>query len=247
VLSYLRAELKGLLDLVLPPSCPLCGGVLNVGPATAFCPDCLDDFPFLEHSRCPRCALPYPLVSGSDHLCEACLRAEPPFERVECLGLYGGGLREAIRRFKFHGAVHFDRAFARLLAAKLEEFRRSYRPEVLVAVPLHRQRLRSRTYNQSLLLARELGRFWRLPAPARLLRRIRPGLQQQGLTGEQRRRNLKGAFALHGKLDGERVLLVDDVLTTGATARECSTALLAGGASRVAVAVLARARLEKLQ
>jgi ComF family protein len=107
--------------------------------------------------------------------------------------------------------------------------------------------LRSRTYNQSLLLARELGRFWRLPAPARLLRRIRPGLQQQGLTGEQRRRNLKGAFALHGKLDGERVLLVDDVLTTGATARECSTALLAGGASRVAVAVLARARLEKLQ
>jgi ComF family protein len=247
VLSFLRAELRGLFNLLLPPSCPLCGRVLAAGPATAFCPDCLAQFSPLDSPRCPRCALPYLPASGSDHLCEACIRKEPPFERVDCLGLYDGGLREAIHRFKFQGAVHLDRAFGRLLAEQLANLRQSFDPELIIAVPLHRQRLRARTYNQSLLLARELGRCWRLPVPVRLLRRVRPALQQQGLTGEQRRRNLKGAFALHGRLRGERVLLVDDVLTTGTTARECASTLLAGGASRVAVAVLGRARLQKLQ
>lgn len=247
MLSFLRAELRGLFDLLLPPCCPLCGTLLKSGVGDAFCPACLDAFAPLDSACCPRCALPYPLPSGSDHLCEACLRHEPPFVWTCCLGLYEAKLREAVHAFKFHGKVHFDRPLARLLAARLETVRQDYRPDLLIAVPLHRQRLRARTYNQSLLLARELGRFWRLPAPARLLRRVRPTHSQQGLSGDDRRRNLKGAFALTQKLAGQRVLLVDDVLTTGATARECAATLLAGGASSVAVAVLARARLQKLQ
>jgi len=103
-------------------------------------------------------------------------------------------------------------------------------------------RLRERTYNQSLLLARVLGRHWQLPVASRLLLRSRPTLPQQGLPAEERRRNLRGAFALRRELEGERVLLLDDVLTTGATARECARVLLAGGAGEVAVAVLGRAR-----
>jgi len=246
VLSWLRAELSGLLNLLLPPCCPLCGGTLEAGPASSFCSACLAGFPSPGGSCCPRCALPYPLPSGSNHLCEACLRREPPFLYTRCLGLYDGGLRDAIQRFKFNGAVHLDRPLARLLATEIQDVYDSFRPELLVAVPLHRQRLRARTYNQSLLLARELGRQWRLPAPSRLLRRVRATLPQQGLAAEERRSHLKGAFGLSGRLEGERVLLVDDVFTTGATARECAATLLAGGASQVAVAVLARARLRRL-
>jgi ComF family protein len=115
-------------------------------------------------------------------------------------------------------------------------------PELLIPVPLHYSRLRERTYNQALLLARVLGRRWRLQVLPRLLVRSRPTPQQQGLKAEVRRQNLKGAFALNQKLNGERVLLIDDVVTTGATVRECSRVLLEGGAGEVVVAVLARAR-----
>jgi ComF family protein len=195
----------------------------------------------LDGASCPRCALPYPLPAGSDHLCEACLRQPPPFQWVRCLGLYEDGLAEAVQRFKYQGAIGLDRPLARLLADVLSLDRDTFRPHLLVAVPLHRRRLQARGYNQSLLLARELGRRWQVPAPARLLRRIRFTPSQQGLDAAARRRNLKGAFALSRELDGERVLLIDDVLTTGATARECARTLLDGGAGQVAVAVLARA------
>jgi ComF family protein len=160
---------------------------------------------------------------------------------VVAAGVYAGTLREAVHRFKFGGALALDRPLGGLLAARLAAEMPLWRPELVVPVPLHRRRLGERTYNQSLLLARELARQWRVAVPARLLLRTRPTPPQQGLTAAQRRRNLKGAFALRRPLGGERVLLVDDVLTTGATARECARMLLAGGAGEVAVAVLARA------
>jgi ComF family protein len=130
---------------------------------------------------------------------------------------------------------------AGLLATVLERDG-SLRPDLLIPVPLHYSRLRERTYNQALLLARVLGRRWRQPVLPRLLVRSRPTPQQQGLKAEVRRQNLKGAFALNRQLNGERVLLIDDVVTTGATVRECSRVLLEGGAGEVVVAVLARAR-----
>jgi ComF family protein len=149
-------------------------------------------------------------------------------------------LRAAVQRFKYEGAIVLDRPLAGLLAKVLEED--ALRPDLIIPVPLHYSRLRERTYNQALLLARVLGRRWRLPVLPRLLVRSRPTPQQQGLKAEVRRKNLKGAFALNRKLNGERVLLIDDVVTTGATVRECSRVLIEGGAGEVSVAVLARAR-----
>jgi ComF family protein len=237
----LRAEFRGLLDLLLPPACPLCGSASGGGPPSFFCTACLSGIHLLGSPFCPRCALPYATEEGSDHLCESCLRDDPPFSRVFALGIYEETLRKAVQRFKYEGAIVLDRPLAGLLATVLERDG-VLLPDLLIPVPLHYSRLRERTYNQALLLARVLGRRWRLPVLPRLLVRSRPTPQQQGLKAEVRRQNLKGAFALERKLSGERVLLIDDVVTTGATVRECSRILLEGGAGEVVVAVLARAR-----
>lgn len=245
VRQWLYAEFCGLLDLLFPPACPLCGSDFAARSPHFFCPDCLSGVRPITSPCCPRCALPFATEDGSDHLCESCLRDEPPFSRVAALGIYEESLRLAVQRFKYEGAIVLDRPLGGLLAASLERDD-AFRPDLLIPVPLHRSRLRERTYNQSLLLARVLGRRWRLPVPARLLVRVRPTPQQQGLKADVRRQNLKGAFALKRKLRGERVLLIDDVVTTGATVRECSRVLMEGGAGEVTVAVLARARRHHL-
>ncbi len=239
--SRLRYELGGLLELLLPPACPLCGGSMPQGPGRPpLCRACLTGIPPLESPCCPRCSLPYPAEKGSDHLCEPCLRQAPPFSWAAALGLYQGSLRTAVHRFKFSGAIGLDRPLANLLAEKLKERVEDFQPDLLVPVPLHPARLRQRSYNQSLLLARQLSRHWQVPTAHRLLMRTQETPSQQGLSADIRRRNLKGAFSLLHPLCGKRILLVDDVLTTGATARECSRVLLSGGASAVSATVLAR-------
>ncbi|PLX84929.1 MAG: amidophosphoribosyltransferase [Desulfuromonas sp.] len=243
LLHALRAECSGLLDLLLPPACPLCGRQLQSGgPAAPFCSACQKGIHPLVSPSCPRCALPFTSDAGSDHHCEACIRKPPPFAWVRAAGLYEDSLRRAVQRFKYEGAIYLDRALSHLLAQALQGDRERFCPDLLVPVPLHRSRLRQRTFNQALLLARALGRRWDVPAAADLLERTRPTPAQQGLDARQRRRNLKGAFALRRPLAGRRILLIDDVMTTGATARECSAVLLKGGADAVGVAVLGRAR-----
>lgn len=246
VRAWLLGELAGLFDLLLPPACSLCGAALPASSALLLCPACLAAIEPLASPRCPRCALPYPTEAGTDHLCEACLREEPAFSWVAAAGIYDGTLRQAVHRFKFQGAVGLDRPLGQMLGSVLAGQAPGWRPDLVAPVPLHRSRLGERTYNQSLLLARVLARQWRVPVAPRLLLRTRPTPPQQGLSAAERRKNLQGAFALGRPLAGERVLLVDDVLTTGATVRECSRELRAGGAGEVAVAVLARARRHQL-
>ena len=238
-MERVRRELSGLLDLLLPPACPLCGQEQR---CDGICPNCLAGFHPIVSPFCPRCSLPYPTDKGTDHQCEACLREEPSFVRVQAVGVYEETLKKAVQSFKYNGAVHLDRPLGRLLSRVLEENPGSLTPDLIIPVPLHRTRLRQRTYNQSLLLARILGKEWQIPVAARYLVRTRPTPPQQGLNAKIRQHNMKGAFALQGEVTGKRILLVDDVLTTGATARECSRVLLKGGADEVAVAVLGRAR-----
>lgn len=242
ILERLSSELSGFLDLFLPPACPLCGEEGTFFTQRLFCPDCLNDFLPCASPCCPRCALPYAAEQGADHLCEECSRAAPAFDRVIAAGVYEGALRLAVHRFKYQGRIDLDRPLGLLLANAFESAGGGAIPDLIVPVPLHRERLRARTYNQSLLLGRVLGRKWHTPVATRLLVRDRFTSPQQGLRRRLRRRNLQGAFALHGDPIGRRVLLVDDVLTTGATARECSRVLREGGAARVEVAVLGRAR-----
>ncbi len=238
LVAPLRHAVGELLQLLLPPACPLCGQLLPPGHITSFCPACRKDLPPLVPPACRRCALPFATINGDLHLCETCLREESPaFARVHAAGLYHGLLREAVHRFKYRGEVGLDQPLGRLLAERLT----APKTALLVPVPLHTRRLRERSYNQSLLLARVLSQALGLPVAPTLLQRTRETPPQQGLPASVRRRNLQGAFALAANPAGRQILLVDDVMTTGSTVRECARVLCAGDAAGVEVAIVARA------
>jgi len=240
MLRKLVAEVRGLFDLFFPPVCPLCG-TSSATPEGGFCISCLEGIVPLTPPWCPWCALPYPTEEGSNHLCQECLLHPPPFSEVRGVGLYDGTLRRAINLFKYEGVFSLDRPLGLLLAEATERAGPNWKPDIIIPVPLHESRLRQRTYNQSQLLARQLSRQWQIPTDDRTLFRSKPTPQQQGLDLESRKRNLKGSFDMNRRLDGAKVLLVDDVLTTGATTRECCRTLLAGGVGTVMVSVLGRA------
>ena len=233
----LRAGLGGLVDLLFPRLCPVCRNA-PLAESQPFCPGCTERIEPLPPGRCSRCALPFVAVAGSTHLCADCLRHEPPFGRVHAAGLYAGSLKQALQLFKYSGAIELDRTLARLLCAMLPPLSGD---EILLPVPLHPQRLRHRGYNQSLLLARAMACILQIPLERTLLERVVATPSQQGLDARQRMSNLHGAFRCRRRLQGERMLLVDDVMTTGATLAACSYALLDAGAGSVDGAVVGRA------
>ena len=165
----------------------------------------------------------------------------PPFSRVHCVGLYDLALRKAIHQFKFNQRVGLDRPLAKLLERVIADDELF---DLILPLPLHPRRLRQRSYNQSQLLAKEIGKLRGVPVASRLLLKERDTLPQQGLSACDRELNLRSAFRLSRCLSGERILLVDDVMTTGATASAAGSLLLQNGASEVQVAVVGRAPSE---
>jgi len=235
---HLAHATRGLLELLLPPCCPGCQRQRPLTPA-GICRPCLRTLRF-SSAHCPRCAFPYPGTALPGHLCERCLRQPPAFQNTIALGLYQGPLRQLVRGLKFTRRPLLDRPLGRLLARRLHR-RGLTRPDLIVPVPLHLRRLRRRGYNQALLLARGVAAAWQMPVEADLLAQIRPTHTQKGLDAHQRQDNLRNVYAVNRQLNGERLLLVDDVMTTGATARACAAALSRAGAGYIQVAVLARA------
>ncbi len=242
IATWLRQEVCGLLDLLLPPACGLCLTRLDPPDPDAFCPACSENILPLPSPRCPRCALPYHPGAGNDHHCQTCLQeSRPVFSGVVAVGPYEGLLREAIHRFKYRNDINLDRPLARMLADRI--ISANVPVDLVLPVPLHRDRLVQRSYNQSALLAKRIARALGAAYRFDRLARIRQGAPQKEMAARERSENVKKSFALRQPLAGERVLLVDDVMTTGATVRECARTLLAGGAASVHVAVLARASL----
>jgi ComF family protein len=187
--------------------------------------------------RCPRCALRLPAAA----LCGECLRDPPPFVSATCVADYGFPWDRLIADFKFHGRAELAEALAPLMAVATAG---AARESLVVPVPLARQRLAERGYNQAWELARRVARGHRLEARHELLSRALEGLHQAELTRAERLANLRAAFIVEPRhrdaLRGRHVALVDDVLTTGATAREAARVLLQAGAATVEVWVFAR-------
>jgi ComF family protein len=180
--------------------------------------------------------------ASAEHLCGRCILQPPPYSGARSYGYYTAELSRVIQEFKFHGRRNLTSLLAPLLT---ETFLGSWREEdfdLVVAVPLHPKRKRERGYNQSELLARALARSAAIPY-SRPLARIRPTLPQVGLTDSQRLENVRKAFRCDSAqaVSQRRILLVDDVMTTGATVASAAQALLEAGALRVSVLTVARA------
>jgi ComF family protein len=216
----------------LPLRCLLCGGVAD---ASGLCAACAAELPG-NRCCCARCALPLPQPTA---LCGVCQRQPPPWHAAWVPFCYGWPLDRLESRYKFSAALAAGRALAAQWIACGPP---PVRPDAVLAVPLHRARLRERGYNQSLELARMLARRWRLPLRQGLLQRVRATAAQTELDARARRRNVRAAFRVpHGTMLPAHVVVLDDVMTTGTTLAECARTLRRAGARRVDVWALARA------
>ncbi len=226
--------IKNVQHLIMPPVCVLCGAT-GVG-GLDLCAGCRRDLPRLG-SGCARCALP--LSGSTEALCGTCLHRPPAFERCLSLFDYRPPVDHLLLGLKFHSRLELARVLGRLMARWLADVIET-RPDVLIPVPLHAQRLRERGFNQALELARPIARALKLPLDARRCHRHRTTAAQMDLPRSQRLKNVKGVFGVSGPVSGH-VVIVDDVMTTGSTVDELARCLLDAGASSVEVWVCARA------
>lgn len=232
----LRSAFGRVLDLLLPPRCLACGDVVAAGD---LCAACWGGIGFIGPPLCARCGHPFTFAEEGS-LCPECAATPPVFGRARAAMRYDEASRNLVLAFKHgdrtHGAPAFGRWMRRAGAELLED------ADFLLPVPLHWTRLFHRRYNQSALLAHAVHAAGGPPVAADWLLRKRRTPPQGKLNGAARDANVKGAFALRrGRaVDGLRLVLVDDVFTSGATVRECARILLRAGAARVDVLTLAR-------
>jgi ComF family protein len=240
-MSAVKRAVCGLLDLVFPDECRVCGETLHEVSRIPVCATCLKEpEPLHAEFFCATCRTPFVNNAPLDEAgrCSLCRLGLNGFDQVYSFGAYEGSLRQLIHLFKFGGVQTLQRALGAFLALALP---REQSFDAIVPMPLHWRRRWERGFNQSDLLAREIGRRWGV-AVRGIVRRRRATAPQAGLTSSQRRLNVRGAFEVKRgtSLKGMRILLVDDVLTTGATASACARALKRAGASQVSFLALAR-------
>jgi ComF family protein len=229
-----------MLDIVLPPRCLKCG--TTVDSVGVLCAGCWPGVAFLAPPQCAACGLPFELDLGPAALCGACAGERPVFERARAAFRYDDDSKDLVLRFKHADRTDSAPAFARWMTRAGEALLAE--ADLVAPVPLHWLRLFARRYNQAAVLASELGRLSGKPAVNDLLVRRRRTPSQGGLGALARHRNVAGAFAVAAhrrpRLQDKRVLLIDDVLTTGATVSACAGVLLRAGARAVDVLTLAR-------
>jgi competence protein ComFC len=238
----LKDWLNAALAFVYPEACQVCGAQ-RAKPADGFvCPRCWSQVRFIRPPFCERCGLPFPGDLTTPFACANCHDMELHFSAARSAVVAGGVVLEAIHRYKYQRALWFEPFLADLLIREAAPVLREQSWDCLVPVPLHPTKQREREFNQAERLARRLAAAVNLPVNVSCLRRVLPTSTQTRLSREQRAANVRGAFAFAGgdRLEGRRVVLLDDVFTTGATTSTCARVLRAAGAAEVCVWTVAR-------
>lgn len=246
LLQRCHQELRWLSHQLLPPHCPLCSEPLQPKPdgsIATLCDTCKSQCQTQPPAHCPRCAEPYQASSVATHQCSQCLKEPPPFQWIKTAGIYTEEMGQAMNKFKYHGRPTLAKPLAQCILDQLSTDITEYQPDLIIPVPLHQKRLRERGYNQSLLLARQVGKALDIDVLAQGMIRTRPTSPQSLLNANKRHKNLHGAFEINHELPPQRIILIDDIVTTTTTARACS-ALLSHHGHTVAVIALGRASLK---
>ena len=244
--GWLATTGEALASIFLPADCRLCDEVLTRASRLPICEECLASFEPLSRQICRVCGIPIPTFSGgSDELrvCPECQSRKYAFDSVRSYALYDRAVIKAILLLKFERMEPLGAWFAARLAEIVERECELLAADVIVPVPLHRIREKERGYNQAQFLARPLAKRLKRPCQPVLLVRTRPRPEKRLLSLDERWASVRGAFATRPgtRVDNRRVLLVDDVLTTGATLDACARALRDAGASSVVGLTVARA------
>jgi ComF family protein len=227
-------------NILFPHRCLLCGHVVHE--AHALCPTCWPDVHFIVPPFCACCGLPFPHDFGAETLCARCLADPPPFSAARAAVTYDDNSKPLVLKFKHGDQLHLAPSFARWMLRAAPEW--STEPAYLVPVPLHWTRLVTRRYNQAALLARALAKISPHHLALDVLVRRRRTPSQGAMNREQRLKNVTGAFRVRdswkSRIKDQSVILLDDVVTTGATVTACAQTLMKAGAKDVRVLTLMR-------
>jgi ComF family protein len=241
--NTLSSALRPLVDFVYPPRCPLCGEGIAAGPG--LCATCWDTLEFPGVPACVACQTPLSAIDA-ESVCHACVARPPRHSGIVAAVLYNEPARQLVLRFKHGGRIGLARLMGQLMAARLSG---APADAILVPVPLHRSRLWLRGYNQSALLAGAVAHHTGLTVLVDALVRTKATRQLGGLGRAERARMLRDSIRIRAgckeELEGRDVILIDDVLTSGATTSECVRVLLDSGAASVRIACFARVEVKR--
>jgi len=238
--KHVGAFIKTLGDLCFPPACLSCG-VKLIGLKLLFCPACREEIKLIQSPLCSCCGKPFPFSAGGDHICGICLKKKWRFNKARSIFQYNDTIAPIVHSFKYAGSTTAIRTFA-ALKDELPHLNDFTDVDHIIPVPLHAKRLKERGFNQALLLGKAFFPKHKNKISPYILERHRWTIPQTGLSGIERRKNLKDAFQVRypEKIKRKKVVLVDDIYTTGTTVNECARTLKRSGAKEVLVLTLAQ-------
>ena len=244
--NSLSGFLNQFFALFYPEICQVCRTEKAAAAASYICEHCRSGIRHIEAPFCDCCGLPFQGEITVSFECANCRDQKLYFRAARAAVELSGPLQDVVHRYKYNHATWFEPFLAALLISRAAPVLAQSQWDCIVPIPLHWLKLRERSFNQSLRLARQLGKATGIPVHNRLLKRTQPTSTQTRLSRAERTENVKRAFAYRGraKLTGKRIILVDDVLTTGATASACAKLLMQNGASVVDVWTVARGILK---
>ena len=222
--------LKGLIELVFPAKCPFCKEIM-AGQAEGICASCRRKVEFIQEPRCKKCGKP--IFNKEKEFCYDCVQNNYYFEEGRNLWIHKPPVSDAIYEFKYQNRKYYGYIFGKEMGMRYLDYVERRKIDLIVPVPLHKRRKRSRGYNQAEILGRKISEITGIPMVVDSLIRLKKTNPQKILGHRDRRANIKGAFVTRKSFQGKNILLIDDIYTTGNTLSEAARVLKAAGASKV--------------